>query len=245
MTDLVAGAHGTADPRGQRVVRELVREIARQRPGLRTSLGFVDVDLPALPELAARVVADSNEAVVVPLLLSSGYHVNVDIRRACADTGATAAAALGPDPLLADVLADRLGMLDGVDRVVLAAAGSSDRRALHDCDLMAGLLSDRTGRPVQVGYVSGRGRRLADAVAGPGRVAVAMYLLAPGYFADVIARGAAAAGAVRCGAPLGADPRVARLALRRYDEAVLAAHRSTVRRGPDRRSVGALAGQSR
>ncbi|HET6986046.1 MAG TPA: CbiX/SirB N-terminal domain-containing protein, partial [Kribbella sp.] len=78
MIDLVAVAHGTADPRGVRVVHDLVRTMARMRPDLPVSLGFVDVDVPALPGLVDRVVADSNQAVVVPLLLSSGYHVYVD-----------------------------------------------------------------------------------------------------------------------------------------------------------------------
>jgi sirohydrochlorin ferrochelatase len=219
MTDLVACAHGTADPRGRRVVHDLVREIARRRPGIRTSLGFVDVDHPVLSDVVARVVADSNDAVVVPLLLSAGYHVNVDVRRVCAATGAVPAAALGPDPLLADVLADRLGPLDEVDRIVLAAAGSSDERALRDCSTAARLLAERVGRPVRVGYLSGRGRGLAGAISGPGAVAVATYLLAPGFFADRARHIAREAGAVRCAPPVGPDPRVARLALGRFDEA--------------------------
>ena len=51
--DLIAAAHGTADPRGIREVRELVRMMARQRPDVPISLGFVDVDVPALPGLVA------------------------------------------------------------------------------------------------------------------------------------------------------------------------------------------------
>ncbi len=220
--DLIACAHGTADPRGRRVVHELVREIARQRPELRTSLGFVDVDLPALPDLVRRVVADGTEAVVLPLLLSGGYHVHVDIA-GVRGPGVVAAGALGPHELLAEVLAGRLGerMAGAADRVVLAAAGSSDRRALLDCELTAGLLADRIGVPVEVGYVSGAGPRLGAVLARQsGRVAVATYLLAPGAFADHVRRIAVQAGAVGCSGPIGADPRVAGIALARYDEAV-------------------------
>lgn len=218
--DLVAVAHGTADARGRRTVHELVREMGQQRPDVRMSMAFVDVDHPALESVAERVVADGNEAVVVPLLLSTGYHVRVDVRGICARTGAVPAGPLGPDPMLVDVLADRLGPLGGVDRVVLAAAGSSDTRTLLDCELTAALLASWTGRPVDVGYVSGRGRRLGDVLEEPSRTAVATYLLAPGFFADQVRRIAQREGVVTCTEPLGADPRVARLALRRYDEAM-------------------------
>ncbi|WP_329006041.1 sirohydrochlorin chelatase [Kribbella sp. NBC_00709] len=220
MTDLIAVAHGTADLRGIRVVHELVRLMARRRPDLPISLGFVDVDLPGLSDLTRRVVADSDHAVVVPLLLSSGYHVYVDV---AAEVDrypghVHAAPALGPDPVLADILADRLGDLRHVDHVVLAAAGSSDPRALLDCEQTADLLSDRINRPVRVGYISGAGERLPAVLARtPGRVAVATYLLAPGFFETLVRRHARGHVVTP---PLGADPRLAALAIRRYDEAL-------------------------
>ena len=219
--DLIAVAHGTADPRGIREVRELVRLMARQSPGIPISLGFVDVDVPALPGLVRRVVADSNQAVVVPLLLSGGYHVYVDVA-AEADRypgRVHAADALGPDPVLAEILADRLGSLSRVDHVVLAAAGSSEPRALADCAGTAELLSARIDRPVSVGHVSGAGERLASVLSRTsGRVAVATYLLAPGFFADRVRRLSVGRPVSR---PLGADPRLAALAVQRYDEALV------------------------
>jgi sirohydrochlorin ferrochelatase len=265
--DLVAAAHGTADPRGIREVHALVREMARLQPGLPISLGFVDVDVPALPGLVDRVVADSNHAIVVPLLLSSGYHVAVDILGQATRLAGqvAAAAALGPDPVLADILADRLLAcvtdrplpppsltsasapactppsgsnaeprgLEAVDRVVLAAAGSSNRRALLDCSATAAMLADRIDRPVEVGYVSGAGERLGPVLARtPGRVAVATYLLAPGAFADHVHR---LAGARPVSAPLGADPRLAALALTRYQQALTQ---------PESRRTRSFAGQS-
>ncbi|WBQ04073.1 sirohydrochlorin chelatase [Kribbella sp. CA-293567] len=229
MIDLVAAAHGTADPRGIHEVHELVRLMAAARPEVPISLGFVDVDVPALPGLVDRVVADSNQLVVVPLLLSSGYHTAVDIAREAERRPhqVQTASALGPDPVLAEVLVDRLRAcvdLRGIDQVVLAAAGSSDRRALLDCSATAALLAERIDRPVEVGYVSGAGERLGpvlDRTAGgsgrrTGRVAVATYLLAPGFFADRVRR---IAGGLPVSAPLGADPRIAGLAMARYDAA--------------------------
>ncbi len=157
---------------------------------------------------------------MVPLLLSSGYHVYVDIA-AEVDRWpgrVQAAPALGPDPALAEVLADRLGNLSRVDRVVMAAAGSSDRRALLDCSETAALLSAHIDRPVEVGYISGAGEHLTSVLARtPGRVAVATYLLAPGFFADKVHRLAAGRPV---SPPLGADPRIAALALRRYQAAL-------------------------
>ncbi|MBB6567012.1 sirohydrochlorin ferrochelatase [Kribbella sandramycini] len=165
-------------------------------------------------------MADTEHAVLVPLLLSSGYHVRVDIGAQTAQypTRLTAAPALGPHPLLADVLADRLGNLSRTDHVVLAAAGSSDPRAQADCERTAALLHARIQRPVTVAYLAGRGRRLPAVLATtPGRLAVANYLLAPGYFSD---RLHSLAAGHRVSAPLGADPRLARLALSRYDAAL-------------------------
>ncbi|MFI5729539.1 sirohydrochlorin chelatase [Kribbella sp. NPDC051587] len=219
MTDLIAIAHGTADPRGIRVVHDLVRQMARLRPDLPMSLGFVDVDAPAMPGLVDRVMTDTPSAVIVPLLLSSGYHVHVDIAGQVEQhSGLTAAKALGPHPLLADILVDRLGDLSRTDHVVLAAAGSSDPRAQADCERMAAYLQARIHRPVSIGYLAGRGRRVPAVLATtPGRLAVANYLLAPGAFSDRLHR---QAGSHRVSAPLGADPRLARLALARYDAAL-------------------------
>lgn len=222
MTDLVAVAHGTADPRGIRVVHDLVRDMARLRPDLPVSLGFVDLLTPALPSLVRRVTTDTDDAVVVPLLLSSGYHVYVDVAaEARRYPGRVhAAAALGPDPLLVDILADRLGDLSRVDHVVLAAAGSSDPRALDDCETTARLLSERVDRPVTVAYVSGAGDRLPPVLSRtPGRVAVATYLLAPGFFHNLVRR---QSGGRAVTAPLAPDPRLATLALRRYEEVLTA-----------------------
>ncbi|TDD60460.1 sirohydrochlorin chelatase [Kribbella antibiotica] len=219
MTDLIAAAHGTADPRGIRVVHDLVRQMARLRPDLPMSLGFVDVIEPALPGLVNRVLTDTSDAVLVPLLLSTGYHMRVDIAgQVERHPGLTAARALGPHPLIADILVDRLGDLSRTDHVVLAAAGSRDPQAQEDCERMAAYLRARIHRPVTVAYLAGRGRRLPAVLATTrGRLTVANYLLAPGYFSDRMHQ---SAGPHRVSAPLGADPRLARLALARYDAAL-------------------------
>jgi sirohydrochlorin ferrochelatase len=161
---------------------------------------------------------------VVPLLLSAGYHVHVDIPRTSQEhhPAAVLAAALGPDPLLAQALKDRLqeaGWRQG-DPVVMAAAGSTDQRAVQDSHKMGQMLSDVVQTDVTTSFVSAADPTVADAVCQHrGRpVAVATYLLAPGYFADEVIR---AAGDNPCSEPLGAHPAVAELVWRRNDAAAV------------------------
>jgi sirohydrochlorin ferrochelatase len=223
---LVACAHGTREPAGRRVVGSLVAALREARPQLRVETAFVDVQPPRVGEVVRQAGVDGRHAVVVPLLLSGGYHVHVDIAEAVAGPGASAARALGPDPRLAAVLLDRLTEAGATpdDAVVLAAAGSSDARAGADVEQVLAATRAVWGGPVTVGYgakaVPGVPAALAAArAAHPGRrVVIASYLLAPGFFHDRLL----AAGADLVSAPLGADPRVAEVVLDRYDAAVAA-----------------------
>jgi sirohydrochlorin ferrochelatase len=217
---LVGISHGTSSPEGRAAVRGLhdaVAAAAVQRhadapPSVR--LGHVDVEQPDVPAALASL-EPGEPAVVVPLLLSAGYHVYVDLTEAVVEeteqTGrrVVLAGALGPDDRLATVLLRRLGEagLRDDDHIVLAVAGSSDRRAVDDCLDMAERLAAASGRQVTLGFLSAAEPRLPDAVAaartamrGPsrGRVVVANYLLAPGYFDDL----ARAAGADATARPL-------------------------------------------
>ncbi len=210
---LLAISHGTSSPSGAAAVAALVEAVAQARPEVAVAGGFVDVQQPDVPTVLGGLPAGA-PAVVVPLLLSAGYHVHVDLAQdAAAVEGVTVAPALGPDDRLVELLARRLAEagLRHDDAVVLAAAGSSDARALADCVETAHRLANVLRRSVTVGYISAAGPRLADAVAATRaahphcRVVVASYLLAPGYFADL----AAAAGADVTSAPLlaaGASP---------------------------------------
>ncbi|MGR0318736.1 sirohydrochlorin chelatase [Agromyces sp. ZXT2-3] len=212
---LVGISHGTSSPEGRRAVRGLhdavARAMAQRHPDATPSvrLGHVDVEQPDVPTTLATL-ADGEPAVVVPLLLSAGYHVYVDLTEAVAEETArpvALAGALGPDDRLAILLLRRLreaGLRDD-DRVVLAVAGSSDRRAVDDCVEQARRLAAASGRDVTVGFLSAAEPRLPEAVTAAraaagaeARVVVANYLLAPGYFDDL----ARAAGAEVTAAPL-------------------------------------------
>jgi sirohydrochlorin ferrochelatase len=224
---LVACAHGTRNPTGRRLIGELALAARALRPGLQTTAAFVDVQPPTVVDVVARLAATGTPAVIVPLLLSGGYHVHVDIAGAVAQhPGAVAARPLGPDPRLAAVLTDRL-VAAGADprnpltAIVLAAAGSSDPRSVTDVEDTADLLQRDWAGPVTTGYGSAAQPRVPDAVAaaraaGAERVTVAAYLLAPGHFHDKL-QGAGADGVT---APLLPDERVAAVLLDRYDAAV-------------------------
>ncbi|WP_199571686.1 sirohydrochlorin chelatase [Streptomyces murinus] len=219
---LVAVGHGSRGARHEETIGRLVDAVRRTRPGLRVETGWLDLVRPALGEVLAGL---DSPAVLVPLLLGTGYHVRVDIPAVIAAAPgipARVARALGPHPLLADALCDRLteaGRAPG-DAVVLAAAGSTDPGAEAATVRMARLLARRLDAPVVPSYLCAGSPTPAEAVAvlrrrGHARVAVARYLLAPGFFGD---RAAAAGGCVTA-PPLGAHASVARLVLRRYDDA--------------------------
>lgn len=247
---LVGCSHGTDDPQGRAAIAAILEGVRRRRPGLDVREAFVDVQQPEVADVVADVAGTrptdpvpGAAAVVVPLLLSAGFHTHVDVARAVATTpGAVASGTLGPDPRLVAVLADRLGEAGAGpgDAVVLAAAGSSDARASLAVEAVAETLRALWPHgPVTVGYGSAARPTVPEAVAaaraaagtqpgGTGRVVVASYLLAPGFFQNRVLR----AGADVVTAPLAPDERLVDVVLDRYDCAAAAASRACL---PDRR----------
>jgi sirohydrochlorin ferrochelatase len=224
---LVACAHGTRNPTGRRLIAELALAARSLRPGLETTAAFVDVQPPTVVDVVAELSLAGRPAVVVPLLLSGGYHVHVDIAGAvAAHPSVVAARPLGPDPRLVEVLLDRLigagaDPTDPGTAVVVAAAGSSDARSVADVEATAALLQRSWAGAVTTGYGSAAMPTVADAVraardAGADRVVTAAYLLAPGHFHDKLAD----AGADLVTTPLLPDERIAAVLLDRYDSAV-------------------------
>ncbi|MCQ9164925.1 sirohydrochlorin chelatase [Arthrobacter sp. STN4] len=225
-TVMIACAHGTNNADGRARINRLRADIADLRPGLAVLEAYVDVQEPALPEVIAGLPAGMR-AVVVPLLLTVGFHVQVDIAHAVARRpGSLAAAPLGPDPRLAKLLDERLGALPAHWGIVLAAAGSSRPEAAGQIEVLAADLAVRRPETVLAAYGASAKPTVPDAVAqlraqGAAGVAVASYLLAPGYFHDQLGT----AGADRVSEPLLPSPLVAQLALEHFDAAVAAAAR--------------------
>lgn len=222
---LVAVTHGTPSTANREAVIRLVDGVASARPDLGVSITFVDasnVDVSSALEAAAEP-----DAVIVPLVLSAGFHVRTGLSLGLDRIGGSARLApeLGPDERLVEVLAQRLaelGLADG-DTVLLAAAGSNDPRAVRECFETARRLGQRLGRSVTAGFIAAAIPRLPDAIemireVHPGaRIAIAPYLLAPGAFTDA----AVAAGAELVAEPLllpreAAAPELVELVLDRY-----------------------------
>jgi sirohydrochlorin ferrochelatase len=227
---LVLVAHGTRDPAGAITAEALRAAVATRVPGVPVVLAYADVRAPDLVE----VLSDVPDPVVVPAFLASGYHVRVDLPeqiRRSGRSGVRLTRPLGPAPSVVGAVADRLveAGWQPSDAVVLAAAGSSDPRALADVHRAVSLLSERVTSPVQVGYIA-TGAPTVDEVVirlqrSGRRVAVASWLLAPGLFHRWLTR----SGADVVSDPIGVHPALVDLVSARYRESRCCVPTTTMR----------------
>ncbi|GAB1326772.1 sirohydrochlorin chelatase [Streptomyces sennicomposti] len=230
---LLVVAHGSRDPRHAANVHALVRRVRAARPDLRVETGFLDFNVPSVPGVLESLAADGvRDVVALPLLLTRAFHAKADIpavlRAAPARLRIRQADVLGPSPLLTAALERRLweAGLSPADKsstgVVLASAGSSDPEAIAVIADVAREWRHTGWCAVRPAFASASLPRTEDAVRelralGCAKVAVAPYVLAPGFLPDRIARGAADADALAD--VLGPAPEVARVLLQRYDAA--------------------------
>ncbi|WP_066944822.1 sirohydrochlorin chelatase [Streptomyces lushanensis] len=234
---LLVVAHGSRDPRHAATVHALTARLRSLRPGLRVETGFLDFNAPAVPRLLDRLAReDVRDVVVLPLLLTRAFHAKADIPAVLHEAAARhpllrvrRAEVLGPSPLLTDALERRLheAGLRPADRastgIVLASAGSSDPEAIAVIDGIAREWRRTGWCAVRPAFASASLPRTEDAVRalraeGVRKIAVAPYVIAPGFLPDRIAAGAREGGADVLAGVLGAAPELARLLLRRYDD---------------------------
>ncbi|MFF3464849.1 sirohydrochlorin chelatase [Streptomyces sp. NPDC002619] len=231
---LVLVAHGSRDPRALDTVRALMERVRRLRPAVPVHLGHIELNEPLLPDTLAAL--GTTPSVLVPLLLTRGYHVKRDIPEMAAAAGphARVAAPLGPHPLLVDTLharlveAGRRTRMDDATRrtsgVVLASAGSRDPDSTKDTRRTAHLLAARLGVPVIPAYASAATPTVETAVRslrarGRTRIALASCFTTPGRFATQCAEAAPGMAA----APLGAHEAMADLIVHRYEQTLATA----------------------
>ncbi|WP_286329218.1 sirohydrochlorin chelatase [Agromyces marinus] len=148
--------HGAASAANRRAIMRLVDGVASARPELDVSIVFLDARADDLDRVLRT--ASEPDAVIVPLVLSAGFHVRTGLALGLDRLPGSArlASELGPDERIVDVLADRLraaGLGDG-DAVLLAAAGSNDPRAVRECFEVARRLGQRLGRSATVGFIA-------------------------------------------------------------------------------------------
>ena len=217
MTRLVTVAHGTRQQDGNLIARSITSQAARRLGGVPHSTSYVELCKPLFADVMAEHV---EPAIVVPLLLSTGFHIRHDLPEAL-NAQSQMAGPLGPHPLLAEAMCHRLsgtGARRGTS-VVMVAAGSNDPDVDRDLEIARALLQARWGAPVRLATITARGARLAEVLAEArtdGDVAVVPYLLAPGHFADRAAVEARRLGVEKVATVIGDHPLVAELVARRY-----------------------------
>jgi sirohydrochlorin ferrochelatase len=235
---LLVIAHGSRDPRHAATVAALCARARSLRAGLRVEAAFLDFNAPRVGQVLDRLAAEgTRDLVALPLLLTRAFHAKADIPAVLREATARhlglrvrQAEVLGPSPLLTRALERRLceaGLRPGDRRstgVVLASAGSTDPEAIAVIAEIAREWRHTGWCAVRPAFASASLPRTADAVRalraeGVSRVAVAPYVIAPGRLPDRIAHGAREAGADVLADVLGPAPELARLLLRRYDEA--------------------------
>jgi sirohydrochlorin ferrochelatase len=208
---LLAVAHGTRNPAGIAVIEALVELVRDRLRDVLVQPCFVDVAEPSLVDALAAV---SGPAVIVPVLLSTGYHVTSDIPSVTAGRPATVVTApLGPDPRVSEAALARLDEARGSTErrapLVVVAAGSSDPQARVQLGTVGGHVERAVGRPVAIAQLTD-----PDPLAGvPASAEVVNYLLAPGYFDDQLR---VKAGGRLVADPIGAHPLVADVIVARF-----------------------------
>lgn len=240
-TTLLAVAHGSADPRSAAAVSALFERVRSLRPGLDVRVCYLDHTAPGAEEALTDLAASgAGEVVVLPTLLTAAFHSKVDLPGVLARVRERSpwlrvryADTLGPHPLLSAAVERRLAQAGATAEpgtaLVLASAGSSDPEANATIRAMAAELAERgPWREVVAAFASAASPSPGEAVTdllgrGAERVAVAPYLLAPGFFADRVRKQSAAAGAHAVSEALGDVPELARVVLERYDAAVAGA----------------------
>lgn len=201
MTTLIALSHGTSSKIGADSIHSLVEAVRNQLSDTKVIEGFIDVQEPDTDDALKTVSPDETDVRIVPLLLSSGFHVRQDVADAAVAAGERVAVspALGPDDRIVALLLRRLREenIVSTDHIILAVAGSSDPRAVAECrEVLATLTSEilnifpDQAPTIELAFLSAAEPRVDAAVhrareAQSGqRIIVATYLLAEGFFAS-------------------------------------------------------------
>lgn len=235
---LVVIAHGSRDPRHAATVAALCARVRTLRPGLRVEVGYLDFHPASVERVLEGLYREGvRDVVALPLLLTRAFHAKTDIPSVLAEVterlpglSVRRAPVLGPHQLLTTALQRRLyeaGLRPGDEPstgVVLASAGSSDPEAIAVIAEIAREWRHTSGWcAVRPAFASASLPRTADAVHalradGIRHVAVAPYVIAPGFLPDRITAGAHEANVDILAPVLGSANELAQLLLLRYEQ---------------------------
>ncbi len=218
MNGLLLVGHGSADPRHAAALQRLTDRV-RSLTANPTELGFLEHNQPAAAGAAMQLrLAGADALILVPLLLSDGFHARADVPQAAALASRASglpvavAAALGPHQLIAAACRQRVSDEIGSGRLLLAQPGEADSAA--------GELAESVARDLAVPVTHGLealehelGHATADTV-------VIRLLLADGVLADRMGAICRAAGVDSIGV-LADAPALADLVLLRAAEAAV------------------------
>lgn len=195
MKHIIAVAHGTDSHDGRATIDSIRASLAQQLEAERAGEftvheAYVDVQEPSLDQVAAEF-GPEDEVVMVPLLLSTGYHTQVDMQKAAESSPARnvrIARALGPSAELAKLQRTRLEEAgwDGYGQIVMAAAGSSRTDGQEDVELQSEILSTLISQYVPHGFVASIDPRIADVAEDYSAEYVSSYLMGRGFFQGLL-----------------------------------------------------------
>ncbi|MDQ3932931.1 MAG: sirohydrochlorin chelatase [Actinomycetota bacterium] len=240
---LVVG-HGSRDGDGVAECGTLVNHLRTLRPDLPLSLGFIELSPPPIHQAVAGLVAGgATNVTVVPLVLLGAGHAKTDVpaaiqrvRRTYSEVTFRYAAPLGVHPDLLTIVDERLHSVLPISgrrdtAVLLIGRGSSDPDANADLAKVARLVWEGRGfQAVEFAFVGITNPRVEAGLErcrrlGAKRIAVVPYFLFTGVLVrriHALAHTFAAANPdleVLVTSHLGADRRIAKLVLGRFDQA--------------------------
>lgn len=198
-TGLLLVAHGSPDPRHAATMRGLADEV-RGDLEAHVTLGFLEHNEPSAPEALAEVIDGNRNVVAVSLLLTDGYHADVDLVRvlstAPANRSVTHTGPLGLGSWLFPLLDRRVRSAGDDDApVIVCASGSARDVARRQVEALARDWAKWRGTNVQAAFVTGSTALLEETLSrADGSGVVVPLLLAPGVMHDRMTSAARAHG---------------------------------------------------
>lgn len=211
-------AHGSPDPRSSAAAHDLAVRVQQELTADTVAACFLDHDAPSLAALVRQ--HEPSHVIVVPLFLSSAFHLTVDVplaieaaREHCTDIAC--AAPLAHDPRLRRWLDAQLPT--GIP-VVMATAGTRNTQAQAELAKVAIDWATERTTEVVLSYAAMAEPSVTDAMfATKEPLAVASYVLFPGVIDDRIREAAAGRPVSR---PLGECPVLVEIIRDRIIEAI-------------------------
>ncbi|GAB3946304.1 sirohydrochlorin chelatase [Corynebacterium tapiri] len=163
---LILLSHGSRHPRALGELEALVEAVAAELD-VPVELAHLDFSADTLEAVSRRVAeAGHPQAVVIPLLFSSGYHARHDVPSEVAAIDAldlVLGPSIGVGPDVAEVVAHR-ARVPGVQRVILFPVGSSRKQAQRDMEELRQQVAQLLSVDVEVVPATGASIPLPDAV---------------------------------------------------------------------------------